>query len=425
MIKIKVINKKNVLVGLLFLIGIMYIFSSTLIYSNKISLYIDKQIIRNKVDNLLLEINLLKSHINKTLPIVDAMCNKSKVNIKEDKDIKLLGKILAGFELGNPKTILSKGFLLIDRYNTDVVAALSITDKQDIGQTIQKEGGDLANKLPEDPIDRDIKELEKLEDYNETGIDSQTEAKQHNSPENIRIKNSTKKTFDISTLLTEKIDIDIPDKGAVILIVHTHTCESYTPTLKNNYSPSDPNRTENEEYNIVRVGKEMKKDFEAMGVSVIHDTTMHDYPSYSGCYKRSLNTIEQEVKKNPSIRFVLDIHRDALVLNDGQKLRLHTKINEETVAQPMLVVGTGESGLLHERWLENFKVALRIQNKFNILYPGFARDIDLTQHRYNQHVTMGSLIIEVGANGNTLEEAINSSKYITKAITEVINDLKK
>jgi len=139
---------------------------------------------------------------------------------------------------------------------------------------------------------------------------------------------------------------------------------------------------------------------------------------------KCLETIQSNLKKYPSIRIVLDIHRDGLIFEDGTKLKVTAEINNTKVSQVMLVVGTNEGGLEHPNWKENLKFAIRIQNKMNQLYPKFARPINLRRERFNQHATTGSLIVEVGSNGNTLEESVAAAQYFANALSEVIKEIK-
>ncbi|MBQ9280158.1 MAG: stage II sporulation protein P [Clostridia bacterium] len=192
------------------------------------------------------------------------------------------------------------------------------------------------------------------------------------------------------------------------LIFHTHTTESYTvPGVSDitNY------RTTNEKYNMVTVGNALHDGLSSKGFYYcVHDTKLHDYPNYNGAYKASLETVQDYLKQR-HYDFVLDIHRDALSSNYG--FRPTVEINGDRAAKIMFVIGTNGSGLNHENWMKNLKLALLIQNRAEEMYPGFFRDLTLSSSRYNQHVSEGAFIIEVGATGNTLEEARNAMKYLS------------
>lgn len=237
---------------------------------------------------------------------------------------------------------------------------------------------------------------------------------------NNRIKNDTTYSPDFNALLNQSLSFEINKDLPSILIVHTHASESYTPTNQNSYLPSDPSRTEDIRFNMVRVGEEMTNELKKYGLNVIHDKTIHDYPSYTNSYKNTLSTIDKYIENNPSIQIVLDIHRDALQAEDGTKTKLVTEIDGEKVAQVLVLCGTNQAGLPNDHWEENLKFALKIQDKLDKLYPGFARPLSIRKERFNMHATNGSLILEIGTNGNTLEEALASIKYLAKCIAEVL-----
>lgn len=98
------------------------------------------------------------------------------------------------------------------------------------------------------------------------------------------------------------------------------------------------------------------------------------------------------------------------------------KIGDETVAQLMFVIGTDGGGLEHPNWNNNLKLAIKIQEKANEMYPGLFKPIILRNSRYNQHVRNGAAIIEVGATGNTIEQCNGSMKYLSDVIDKVMQD---
>jgi len=211
-------------------------------------------------------------------------------------------------------------------------------------------------------------------------------------------------------------NIDFRNKKDII-IYHTHTCESYTATEENYYEEQNKYRTTNLDYNITRVGKELTDILILKEYNVIHDKTIHDSPAFSGSYTRSLNTVNNLLSKTKA-ELVLDIHRDAL--GNNSKYAPSVKIGDETVAQIMFVIGTNGGGLEHKNWNTNLKLAIKIQEKANEMYPGLFKPIILRDSRYNQHVAEGAAIIEVGATGNTLEQCIGSMKYLANVISEVV-----
>lgn len=230
----------------------------------------------------------------------------------------------------------------------------------------------------------------------------------------VKIKNESKYT------LTQEMvtpNVDFTNKKDII-IYHTHTCESYTPTEANNYVASGNFRTTDLNYSVAGVGTELTNNLKSLGFNVNHDTTYHDYPAYTGSYTRSLATIQNILQNKPNSQFVIDLHRDALGSNSNYGPTV--QIGDEVGAQLMFVMGTDGGGLEHPNWLNNFKLAIKIQEKANEMYPGLFKPIILRDSRYNQHVTTGACIIEVGATGNTLEECKISMKYLAKVIEEIM-----
>lgn len=203
-----------------------------------------------------------------------------------------------------------------------------------------------------------------------------------------------------------------------ILIFHTHTCESYTPTAENSYNATGNFRTTDLNFSVARVGNELTNCLNSKGYNVIHDVTYHDYPAYNGSYTRSLKTVKNILNSNNSIQMVIDLHRDALGSNSAYGPTI--MIGEEQVAQLMFVIGTNGGGLVHDNWINNLKLAILIQMKANEMYPGLFKPMIVRNSRYNQNVADGACIVEVGATGNTLEQANASMKYLAEVISEVM-----
>lgn len=237
-----------------------------------------------------------------------------------------------------------------------------------------------------------------------------------NSYKSVKIKNDT------NIKLTEEIlnpNFNVKNSKD-ILIYHTHTCESYTQTEENSYKASGNFRTTDLNYSVVKVGKELEEYLEKYKFNVIRNETKHDYPAYSGSYDRSLKTVQSMLKKNNNAEIVFDIHRDAV----GSKSNYApvVEINGEKVAQLMFVIGTNDGGGKHPNWKNNLKFAIKIQEIANELYPGLFRNINLRSATFNQKVTNAAVIIEVGATGNTLEEACASMKYLAEILDIVLNE---
>lgn len=221
---------------------------------------------------------------------------------------------------------------------------------------------------------------------------------------------------DKQTLLTRPSALSISQDGPSVLIVHTHSSEAYTMEAGFEYPESDALRTLDERYSVIRVGDEIADILTEAGISVLHDTQPNDYPNYNGAYERMRQTIEGYLADDPSIQMVLDIHRDAAEDVDGNPVALTAEIDGEACAELMLVVGTDEGGLTHPDWQENLANALKLQALLNRSAPGLCRNLDLRTERFNQHETPGSLLVEVGASGNTLAEALRAARLLGQAL---------
>jgi len=197
-----------------------------------------------------------------------------------------------------------------------------------------------------------------------------------------------------------------------VLILHTHTTESYSGEM---YTSSGEYRTLEEEYNMLSVGEEVARILKEQGISVIHDRTLHDYPSYNSAYNHARKSTRKLLEENPSIQLVLDLHRDASESGQSQ-LRTLAQVNGEPSAQLMLVIGTDAGGLSHEKWEENLSLALKLQLQLERRAPGITRPISLRSQRFNQDLSAGALLVEVGAAGNTRQEALVAAGYLAEAI---------
>ena len=274
-------------------------------------------------------------------------------------------------------------------------------------------------EMEEEKMEEPEPDLTNAKPIKETTISS--DGKGYYEAEGVKVKNFTTYTFDTGKLLNEPLTFDFKGDGPLVLIVHSHSSESYTATDKNYYLPTDPDRTEDVNYNVVRVGKEIVETLKKHGVEAVHDTSLHDYPSYNGSYKSSLASVQDYLHKYPSIRLVLDIHRDAMVQADGTKLKLVAEVENKKAAQIMLLTGSNQGGLDHPDWRENLKFAIKLQRVINNMYPGLTRPVNFTKERYNTHTTHGSIIVEVGTTGNTLEEALVSAEMVGNAVSQFIN----
>lgn len=229
----------------------------------------------------------------------------------------------------------------------------------------------------------------------------------------VAIKNGTDYTLTEDMLNPDGLDFNKSD----VIIFHTHTCESYTPTEAFSYEESGTFRTTDLSYSVSRVGDSLSEQLTSYGFNVTHDKTYHDYPSYSGSYGRSMSTVQGILNNQPNTDIIIDLHRDAIA---DTSYAPSVQIGDEIASQLMFVIGTDGGGLEHPNWQQNLKFAISIQKKANELYPGLFRSILIRNSRYNQQLGKAACIIEVGATGNTLEQSMTSMKYLAKVFDEVL-----
>ncbi len=239
-----------------------------------------------------------------------------------------------------------------------------------------------------------------------------------NIAKGMTLSNSSGIAITPEELLAEPLHIKVEKGAPQILIVHTHTTESYSDDTSK-FSASSGDRSTDSEKNMVAIGNVMQEVFTQRGIESVHDTTVHDYPSYNGAYTRSMTTMTNNLKNSPSIKIVLDVHRDGITRADGTKVKVTADIDGKKAAQCMFVVGT-DAKLTHNTWRDNMRLACKLQNYANIHYPGLMRPINVRAERFNQQITSGSLIVEVGSNGNTLEEAKLGAEYMAEVIAAVL-----
>lgn len=208
-----------------------------------------------------------------------------------------------------------------------------------------------------------------------------------------------------------------------VLIYHTHTTESFEPYVRDFYDASFNYRTTDETKNMVMVGDEIQKQLESQGIGVVHARDIHDYPSYNGSYERSRETVTKILEEYPSIKVVLDIHRDAIA-NDNGAYQPFVEINGKEAAQIMIISGCDDGTLNMPNYMKNFRFASYFQQQMESDYPGFTRPILFDYRKYNQDLTTGSLLIEVGSHGNTLEQVQYSGELIGSSLARALNALK-
>lgn len=227
---------------------------------------------------------------------------------------------------------------------------------------------------------------------------------------------------DMEALLQKPLVWDLTDGEPAVLIVHSHSTESYTQT--EDYTESSPYRTLDTDYNVVSIGQKIARELEENGIRVIHDTTLHDHPSYSDAYNNSRKSAQEYLAQYPSVCLVLDIHRDAVEDKTGTQLGYTVNVNGQKAAQLMLVCGTDASGLSHPAWQDNLSLAAKLHAQLEKNNPGICRPISFRSQRFNQDLSPGALLIEVGAAGNTRQEALFAAELLVQAIVDLAHGTK-
>ncbi|NLL04444.1 MAG: stage II sporulation protein P [Clostridiaceae bacterium] len=358
-----------------------------------------------------IDVDNYRSALSNSLPIIDTIYNSGTSSNSLSGHVKGLLNDLFHFDLNDPMTILNaQSSLFNNYYNSDyqkLLAENSTSDYKRFNFSVIAKEEDYA-----DPVISSIY-VEESEEQNINDDDAVSYGK-------IAINNDTKYKIDVEEIMKEPLKLNFSKKDPEILIYHTHTTESYLKDISKLNKEGVQTRSSDNRLNVVRVGEELAQLFrKEYGVEVIHNAAVHDYPGTSGAYGRSLNTASNILKSYPSIKMVIDVHRDAL--KDNQ-LRVVTDINGKKAAKIMFVVGTDATGLTHPNWKENLKLAITLQKKLDNKYPGLTRPILISYNRYNQHLTNGAMLVEVGGDGNLMSECLESSKYLAEVIGEVINN---
>ena len=220
---------------------------------------------------------------------------------------------------------------------------------------------------------------------------------------------------DVEKLIAEPLNWDLTAQEPTVLILHTHATESYTQSAGESYKETSAFRTLDESYNMISLGEHLAELLEAGGVGVVHDRTLHDYPSYNGSYNHARKSIAAYLEEYPSIKLVLDLHRDASGDNSNQ-MKTRAEVDGKPSAQIMLVVGTSGSGLKHPNWERNLALGLKLHTQLERTAPGITRYVNLRAQRFNQDMSPGCLIVEIGAAGNTHAEAMVATEVLAESI---------
>ncbi|MBE6978206.1 MAG: hypothetical protein E7438_06160 [Ruminococcaceae bacterium] len=223
-------------------------------------------------------------------------------------------------------------------------------------------------------------------------------------------------TVDLQSLLLQPLQWQLAGEEPTVLIIHSHATESYEKQPTDTYTENDYYRTLDTGYNMVAVGDLLTDLLRQRGIGVIHDRQIHDYPSYNAAYVNSGKAVADYLQAYPSIRLVLDLHRDAALNPDGSQFATSATVDGQRSAQIMLLSGSDWTGTSHPAWQENLSLALKLQVLLEQENPGITRRTVLRGSAFNQYLSTGMLIVEIGTAGNTLTEALRAVPPLAEAI---------
>ena len=240
---------------------------------------------------------------------------------------------------------------------------------------------------------------------------------------NVYIKNSTGKEINIAEYLKAELNMEISKTGEPqVLIYHTHTTEAFLTYDAGFYDKASSFRSMNDKRSIVSVGTAICEQLESAGIGVIHDIKVYDSPTYKGAYSRSAKSIKNYLEKHPSIKVILDIHRDSMTQSGGVKIKPTKKINGQKAAQIMILAGCEtKKSLPNPNWKENLKFAVKLQKQIEDDYPGLTRPINFMVAQYNQQYSTGALLIEIGTEANTIDEAVYTGKLFGDSLVRLLS----
>lgn len=240
-----------------------------------------------------------------------------------------------------------------------------------------------------------------------------------------KVRNGTSiLTATVKSELQKKLELTLKKTDAPqVLIYHTHATESYETATREYYDKSFNSRTRDDKKNMNMVGDQIAAELKKAGIGVIHDKTQHDYPSYTGAYELSMKTIQKYLKQYPSIKVVLDVHRDAIQRNDGTRIAPTATINGKRAAQIMIIAGAEKQGDITHDFYKNLRFAAYLQAELERSYPGLMRPVAFDYRKYNQSASPGAVLLEIGGHGNSLEEARYSGELAGMAIGKALQKI--
>lgn len=274
---------------------------------------------------------------------------------------------------------------------------------------------DLTRPVPtSNTLERDAQEMS-TQETDAQEADAQETKTQETEPEELPAPNE----IQVEIVNSEKAH----DRPLRVLIYHSHTYEAFEPDYPGQYKQTERWRTADSGYNVVRVGAELARILrDTYGMEVVHDDTAFEPPDYETAYQRSLEALENYTARGETFDLYIDLHRDAYV--EGRHEANAVWVDGQNVARMMFLVGKGTSTfngqdfLQKPRWEENYLRADVITEAINLISENLCRSVSVRTSRYNQHISTGALLVEVGNNMNSLDEALAAVPYLARAIAE-------
>lgn len=237
----------------------------------------------------------------------------------------------------------------------------------------------------------------------------------------IEINYAANRTPDIETLLTQSLHWDLTEDDPSVLIIHSHGSEAFLPGDDYTYEEEGGEyRTLDDSCNMLSLGQELARLLNEAGISTVQDRSYYDYPDYLTSYDNARIGLQEQLNRYPSVKLIIDLHRDSAQRADGSQWATEAIINGEKSAQVMLVVGT-DCYYTHPNWEQNLSFALKLQAIMEKTHDGSTRPLDLRKQRFNQDLSTGAIIAEIGAAGNTYREAMNAVSVLAEAIILLAN----
>ncbi len=230
----------------------------------------------------------------------------------------------------------------------------------------------------------------------------------------IYIQNASGLSYDLQAMLADPVKLtkNASADQPTVMILHTHASEAYVD--------QKGGRSEDPAHNVVAVGDVLTEVLQQQGIGVVHCRTIIDSPSYNQSYNRAMRIIDAQLKKTPSLKVVIDLHRDSMITSSGMEYKVVSEVDGQPSAQMMFVMGTNAGGLNHPNWRKNLNFAVNLQKRILADYPTLMRPVNLRKQRFNEQATPGSMILECGTSANTMQEAQTAIRAFGKKLAEAL-----